>query len=826
MNGSSAPSLRPAKQADTHKFWLWLTTPAAATEAALRYRARFLGTLLVLLTVFFLGVDVIHKLVIPTYTIPWYRYLFLGIAYILNQKGHYGVASTLGIASFPVVIFVSTVLGLNQNTLFHLYYATLGLMVGSMLLPIRGVLVFGLVQLGIMALFPVLAPELFPDFGSIFPPLLLNLIFLPLICLSMYQRSQLEKVRQAELNTVTEQLQQTLDAAYLGITDWDIVTNVVSWSPHAERIFGLAEGTFEGTYESYLRLVYPEDLPSVQKAIEATLQGKDGSYIIEHRILWPNGQLHWIEGRGRVLYDDTGQPVRTMGTVMDITQQKQAEEALHNYNKRLQLLHLIDKGLLASESPQTIAQIVAENVQRLIGCEQVSISLFDFQTQQVTFLAVSSTIPTVGSKETPMSMEQYGLHILEANRRGEVYSTPDAFEDELRMRTKHQDAIDHIRAWLGAPMFYNGELIGSLNLGSLQPHFFTETQKEIAEEVANQLAIALSQARLSKETSEALRREQRLNAVAHTISNTLDLSALLPKIVQLSIDLMDADAGSMGLITPDEQALAHPYLLNLPEGIGLDALIPKGQGVAWRVISTKKGFMSNHYPADPDALPQWVRAGLRSYIEVPLIAGDSCLGVLGVFQLSQEKKFKPRDLALAESIGQQAGIAIQNARLFAATQRQLQELSVLRVMAEAGASATNEDALLEQIAKIVSQTLYPDIFGIGLWDETIQALRPHPASRGIPASLLGSTFRLGEGVVGWVAASHRPWRIPDTRREVKYLPLVPDILSEMAVPILAGERLIGILDVESKKQNAFILSTGTNCGFYFQKVKRFDKLGE
>ncbi|NUM46296.1 MAG: GAF domain-containing protein, partial [Anaerolineales bacterium] len=561
--------------------------------------------------------------------------------------------------------------------------------------------------------------------------------------------------------------------------------------------------SFDGRYESYLAQVLPEDLPEIEKTLDEILKGQVESFRLEHRIRVAQDEIRWVVGHGQAFRDEQGRPTRLTGTMADITTQKQAEEALHRYTKRLEILHRIDSSLVAAESPQAIAQAAAENVQRLVGCERVCIPLFDFQNQEVVYLAATSTLPTTPLSNGLLSMAQYGPEILAAHQQGGPYLVEDTASLPSPPQTPPSFTTDHLRAWLCMPMFYHGELIGALNLGSRQPHYFTDEQRDIAREVANQLAIALHQSRLSKETGEALLREQRLNKVARTLSSTLDISTILPFIVQMAVELVGADAGMMGLLTSNQQTLTYPYLLNLPDHLGLALPTSRGEGVAWRVIQTQKGLLLNDYRTDPAALPRWLEAGVRGLIEVPLIAGETCLGVLGVYRFDVLPKYQPRDLALAETIGQQAGIAIQNARLFAATGRQLQELSVLRAGAEAGASALSEDELLEHIVHIVHEALYPDVFGIGLWDAEAEVIRPHPASQGLTPRLLKTTFRLGEGVVGMVAAQRRPWRIADVTTEPTYRSFKPEIRAELAVPILAGDRLLGILDVESKTPHAF-----------------------
>ena len=157
-------------------------------------------------------------------------------------------------------------------------------------------------------------------------------------------RDQLEEkvqTRTVELKQLNKQLKQeitertqteirlslALNAGKLGVWDWDIATNAVVWSDNVAEIFDLKPGQFGGLYQSYLDLVYPEDLENLQEAIQHALQtGQE--YYVEHRLVRPNGQIRWLEGKGQVFYDLEGRATRMTGTMQDITKRKQTEERI------------------------------------------------------------------------------------------------------------------------------------------------------------------------------------------------------------------------------------------------------------------------------------------------------------------------------------------------------------------------------------------------------------------------------------------------------------------------------------------------------------------
>ena len=138
-------------------------------------------------------------------------------------------------------------------------------------------------------------------------------------------------------------------------------------------------------------------------------------------------------------------------------------------------------------------------------------------------------------------------------------------------------------------------------------------------------------------------------------------------------------------------------------------------------------------------------------------------------------------------------------------QRRVLEMSILNAVSQAGAASEDADEILEKVVDSLYNSLYPDIVGIALWDEESGLLRTHPrANRGIPEFIdQGSlAVRPNEGIVGLVAATRQPKRLKDTS-DPQYQALFPGINSELCVPILAGDRLIGVLNIESRHPDAF-----------------------
>jgi PAS domain S-box-containing protein len=141
-------------------------------------------------------------------------------------------------------------------------------------------------------------------------------------------RSQIAErnLAQRALYRSEKSLSEAQRIAHIGNWDWDIQENVLRWSDEIYRIFGLTPQQFGATYETFLQSVHPEDRELVRKAVDEALYGRP--YNIDHRIVLPNGEVRIVHEQGEVTFGESGEPIRLLGTVQDITEIKKAEEAL------------------------------------------------------------------------------------------------------------------------------------------------------------------------------------------------------------------------------------------------------------------------------------------------------------------------------------------------------------------------------------------------------------------------------------------------------------------------------------------------------------------
>jgi PAS domain S-box-containing protein len=134
-----------------------------------------------------------------------------------------------------------------------------------------------------------------------------------------------------------ERLRLALEAGDMGVWDWNLRTDELVWSEKVSEINRSRDGAFDGTFDSFLAVVAPEDRERVSAAISAAME-ESSVYDVEFRLRTADGSVRWNASRGRVLFDEQGRPARMIGVAADITARKQAEEELRTSRELYRLV--------------------------------------------------------------------------------------------------------------------------------------------------------------------------------------------------------------------------------------------------------------------------------------------------------------------------------------------------------------------------------------------------------------------------------------------------------------------------------------------------------
>jgi signal transduction histidine kinase/CheY-like chemotaxis protein len=179
---------------------------------------------------------------------------------------------------------------------------------------------------------------------------------------------------------------------------------------------------------------------------------------------------------------------------------KRAEEARRSYAQRLEVLHEIDRAILAAQSPEAVAQAALRHMRRLVPCQRVSVIVFHVEKGEAQIVAEDVNGGLGPPEGVTLPLENFAPP--DVLKESPIRYVEDIAALEHRPPVLERLLAEGIRSVLTIPLIVKGELIGELNLSSTRPAAFDPVHGDIAHEVANQLAIAIQQASLHQQVEQ------------------------------------------------------------------------------------------------------------------------------------------------------------------------------------------------------------------------------------------------------------------------------------------------------------------------------------
>jgi GAF domain-containing protein len=286
--------------------------------------------------------------------------------------------------------------------------------------------------------------------------------------------------------------------------------------------------------------------------------------------------------------------------------------------------------------------------------------------------------------------------------------------------------------------------------------------------------------------------------VVQAVASALDLPQVLKRVLDLAIEATGADAGAIALVDPESDRVSYPYLRGLPESLA-QTPSPRGAGLAWRLIETRKPILMHKYAHHPSALPDWVEAGVRAFLGVPLIAGDEAIGALALFMKEKDRSFPDEEVERAQAIATMAAIAVQNARLLDQATRRAEEAQGLIQTARSISASLDQETVLNLIAEKARELLQADGSRVHLHDPESGLLRCVIALDEPAEGLKAMALKPGEGLVGYVMNSGEPLLTNNPAADPRAI-TVPGTPTEepealMLAPLNVRQRTMGVMTV-------------------------------
>lgn len=283
------------------------------------------------------------------------------------------------------------------------------------------------------------------------------------------------------------------------------------------------------------------------------------------------------------------------------------------------------------------------------------------------------------------------------------------------------------------------------------------------------------------------------------VTSVLTLDELLPKIPQLIGRLTSFTVFAVYLLDDRREELRIAYAVGYPEEMVRTFRLRVGQGIVGSAVAEQRAILVDDVRRDPRYVG--VVPGVVSQLAVPLRHQNQVIGALNLLS-DRPAAFTPRDEAILRQFGAHVAQAIVNAKLFESAREYANTMETLAEIGREMSAILDLDELLTRVAHLVKRVVDYRTFGIALLDEQTRLLELKVAiSYGDVQRL--PAVRVGEGIVGHAAQHKEPVLVNDVSTDPRYIDAVPDARSELAVPMLLQDRVIGVFDLESPELNAF-----------------------
>lgn len=241
---------------------------------------------------------------------------------------------------------------------------------------------------------------------------------------------------------------------------------------------------------------------------------------------------------------------------------------------------------------------------------------------------------------------------------------PDMVQSVGRLRSARTlEGHEGLECQLAVPIRSKEKINGLLAVFRPEPCPFPLEEADLIPTIANQISVAVENARLVQDTSRQLQIERAVGEVVEEITSELELDKVLPKVIQIAERLVGADGGLVALWDEERSVITYPYLHNLPRELA-SVTVHQGEGLAGEVMATGQPIVIDDYPTYALAVRAFVEAGVTSIAGVPIVRGGRTFGALALLSIGEPKHFPDRDVQILTGIGRQAGIAVENAYLY------------------------------------------------------------------------------------------------------------------------------------------------------------------
>lgn len=390
-------------------------------------------------------------------------------------------------------------------------------------------------------------------------------------------------------------------------------------------------------------------------------------------------------------------------------------------------------------------------------------------------------------------------------RTGETAYIPDTAADSRWYHHPETSQRD-TRSIIVAPLLGRQRIVGVMSIGRLDVAAFHPDDVALTDAIAAQAGIAVENAQLFAAERRERDFSNHLREVARTVNGTLELSQVLPLVLEQLASVVDYDSASILLREGDRLRVAAVHGFADPDAVmalSFDALA----GLAGRVLRERHSVVVD----DVQRSDEWLISEvpeihtIHAWIGAPLIVKDEVLGLLSV-DSRRPGAYQPEDGQVVAGFAEQAAVAVLNARRYADSERRSSGLRALAATAQAINGAFDLNEVLRLVIVHAQEWLGMEAASLALVEGSRLVFKQ--AAGPVAESLRGVSIQVGSGIAGWVAEHNEPIIVPDVRADTRFFSGVDartgfTTRATACVPVRLHNRPIGVIQVLNPASGRF-----------------------
>lgn len=323
--------------------------------------------------------------------------------------------------------------------------------------------------------------------------------------------------------------------------------------------------------------------------------------------------------------------------------------------------------------------------------------------------------------------------------------------------------------------------------------------------------------------------ERLLLEMSDVLATSLDLETTLRRIAEVVRTVIDYEIFAILLLNEKTQELRFRFQFGYPADWADRARVKVGEGVTGKAAQLKQAVLVDDVTLDPAyiaAIPN-----VRSELAVPLIIKNRVIGVMDL-EARHPNYFNEEHSRLLTLVASRIAGGIENAQLYTRIKRQARILELLNEIARELSSILNLDELLNRVAELLRKLIDYQIFSILLLDASGEKLQHRFSLRFHENVHLKREVPLGLGLVGHAAQSKQAILVPDVSKDSRYIEANPETRSELAVPLIYKDKVIGVLDMEHSKRGFFteehkrtIVTLSAQVAIAIENAQLYEEIG-